>query len=53
MNLRQLITERVLFAVTPEELEQRFQLTENEVQEMTDLDLFELYEQIYLDTEHN
>lgn len=48
MTLRQLLTERVLFAVSPEELEQRFHLTEDEVVEMTDIDLFELYEAIYL-----
>ena len=53
MNLRQLMIERVLFAVTPEELEQQYHLTEDEVVALTDLDLFELYEQIYLDTEHN
>lgn len=51
MNLRQLLTERVLFAVSPEELEQQYHLTEDEVVEMSDLDLFELYEQIYLGTE--
>lgn len=49
MNLRQLLIERVLFAVTPEELEQRFQLVDNEVEQMSDVDLFELYEAIYLD----
>lgn len=49
MSLRKLLTERVLFALSPEELEEQYHVTEEEVESMTDLDLFELYESIYLD----
>lgn len=49
MTLRQLLIERVLFAVTPEELEERYHVTEDVVHELSDLDLFELYETVYLD----
>ena len=45
MNLRELIIDRVLFTVTEEELHRRFQTTEDELSEMSDLDLFELYEE--------
>ena len=43
------MTERVLFAVSPEELEERYHVTEDDVHELSDLDLFELYETVYLD----
>lgn len=49
MSLRDLLTERVLFAVSPKELEQHYHVTEDELRELSDLDLFELYETVYLD----
>ena len=49
MSLRELLTERILFAVSPEELEEQYHVTEDDVRELSDLDLFELYETVYLD----
>jgi hypothetical protein len=46
ITLRQLITERVLFAVDAQELQNRYQLAESDVNELTDIDLFELYETV-------
>jgi hypothetical protein len=47
MTLREMIIERVLFAASEEDLIQRFYVGLQEVYEMTDLDLFELYEALY------
>jgi hypothetical protein len=44
MTLRELIINRILFAVTEKELNQYFQTTSKELFEMSDLDLFEIYE---------
>ena len=49
MSLRELLTERILFAVSPDELEQHYHVTEDELNQLSDLDLFELYETVYLD----
>ena len=49
MSLRKLLTERILFAVSPEELEEQYHVTEDDVLKLSDLDLFELYETVYLD----
>lgn len=49
MSLRELLTERVLFALSPEELEHHYHVTEDELAQLSDLDLFELYETVYLD----
>lgn len=46
MNLRELITERIHFAVTEEELLQKHHVRESDLREMSDLDLFELYEDV-------
>jgi hypothetical protein len=46
MTLRQLMTERVLFSIDEQELQNRYQLTESDVRELADLDLFELYETV-------
>jgi hypothetical protein len=46
MTLRQLMTERVLFSIDEQELQNRYQLTESDVHELADLDLFELYETV-------
>ena len=43
------MTERILFAVSPEELEEQYHVTEDDVLKLSDLDLFELYETVYLD----
>lgn len=46
MSLREMILERVFFCLSEEELMSEFSLTENEVTELSDLDLLELYEQV-------
>jgi hypothetical protein len=48
MNLRELITEYILFAFTEEELMSKFNLTEAELQDLSDLDLLEVYDQTML-----
>lgn len=48
MNLRELIIERILYAVADEELESNFNITVNELDELSDLDLFELFEEVYV-----
>ena len=49
MTLREILIERILFAVSEQELMRHYQMTESELLETSDLDLFELYESIYLD----
>lgn len=49
LTLRDLVIERILFAVSEEELREDYSLTEDDVLDMSDLDLFELYEDIYVD----
>jgi len=44
MTLRELIIDRILFSVTEKELNHYFQTTSKELLEMSDLDLFEIYE---------
>lgn len=44
MGLRELITEYILFAFSEEELLKNFQLTEEELLELCDVDLLEIYD---------
>jgi hypothetical protein len=44
MTLREMIIERILFAADEADLQRRFYVGLQEIHEMTDLDLFELYE---------
>lgn len=44
MSLRELITEYILFAFSDEELMERFNITEDEVHELSDIDLLEIYD---------
>ena len=46
MSLRELIIERILFSLSAKELAQEFQMTQDDVFELSDLDLFEMYETI-------
>lgn len=46
MTLRELMIERILFSVTEQELRRDYQLSEDELTELTDLDLFDLYETV-------
>ena len=48
LTLRELITEYILFAFTEEELMAKFQITEDEVYTLTDVDLLEIYDQTLL-----
>lgn len=48
MTLRELIIGRILFAVTDAELQQQYNTTEDELENLSDLDLFELYEEVVL-----
>jgi hypothetical protein len=44
MNLRELLIERILFAMTEAELLEH-QLTADQLEDLADVDLFELYEE--------
>lgn len=46
ISLRDLVIERILFAVSEEELREVYALTEDDILDMSDLDLFELYEEV-------
>ena len=48
MTLRELIIERIFFAFSDEELQEMFDITEDEVELLGDLDLLELYEETIL-----
>lgn len=46
MNLRQLLIERVLYAVDDYTLMKYYAMTEHDLQNLSDLDLLELYEEV-------
>ena len=46
MNLRELIIERIFYAVDEQTLIRDYGVFEDELDEMTDLDLFELFEDV-------
>ena len=48
MNIRELVIQRILFSLSDEELESNFNITINELDELSDLDLFELFEEVYV-----
>lgn len=48
MNIRELVIGRILYAVTEKELETRYDVHVNELDGLSDLDLFELFEEVYL-----
>jgi hypothetical protein len=48
MDLRNMIIERILFAADEDTLNTRFQIGEDEVYNMADIDLLELYEALYV-----
>ena len=50
ISMRELVTQRILFAVTEEELIAEYGVFEEELDTMSDLDLFELYESVVIDT---
>lgn len=48
LTLRELITERIMFACTEQELIEEFRITPGEVLVLSDLDLLDLYENVCL-----
>lgn len=48
LTLRELIIEYILFAFDPEDLIERFSITEGELADLTDQDLLEIYDQTLL-----
>ncbi len=48
LTIRELMVEYILFAFTEEELIEKFQITEEEVSNLADEDLLELYDQTLL-----
>lgn len=48
MNLREMIIEYILFAFDDEELLKRFSVTEEELPNLSDVDLLEMYDQTLL-----
>lgn len=49
MNLRELIIERILWAVTEEDLAAHYHTTEAELTNLSDADLLDLYEDVTFD----
>ena len=45
MNMRELVTERILFAFDSDDLMAYFHITESELENLTDCDLLEIYEE--------
>lgn len=48
MNLREMIVERILWAVSEQELVHKFQTNEGELYNLSDVDLLEMYEDVML-----
>jgi hypothetical protein len=46
MNLREMMTERILFAVGEDTLAEEFNLSPDEIATLSDLDFLELFEQV-------
>lgn len=49
MTLREMMIERILFAATEEDLWKMYQTNVSELSTLTDLDLFELYENVTIE----
>jgi len=49
LTMRGLVYERILFALSEEELQEDYSLTPETLRQLSDLDMFELYESIYVD----
>jgi hypothetical protein len=47
LTIRQMVYERILFALSEEELREDYSLTPESLASLSDLDLFELYESLY------
>lgn len=55
MSLRELITEYILFAFDEQSLMDTFRITEEELKDLSDIDLLEIYDQtmLFYDPESN
>lgn len=49
MNLRELVIERILWAVSEEELSAHYHTTEDELTNLSDADLLDLYDDVTFD----
>ena len=49
MNLRELMIGRIIFAVTDVELMRDYALSEDDLESLSDMDLFELYESVVVE----
>ena len=47
MNLRELMIERILFMIDEEDLMEDYSLHEDDLKDLPDLDLLELYEDVH------
>lgn len=47
MNLRELIIERINFAMDEEELAELYSVHGDELEDLSDIDLFDIYEEIH------
>ena len=50
LTLREMIIERILFAVDEDTLEDMYHTNEDEMQHMSDYDLLDLYDDVVFDT---
>ena len=48
MNLREILIERIYFAMPEEELAELYSVHGDELQDLSDVDLFEIYEEVNL-----
>ena len=48
MSIKELMIEYILFAFTDEELMEKFHVTEEEIPDLCDMDLLEMYDQTLL-----
>lgn len=48
-TLRELMIERILFAFTEEELQEKYNITEDEMNNLSDLDFLEMYDETVCD----
>jgi hypothetical protein len=48
LTIKEMMVEYILFAFTEEELMDKFQVTEEELPNLTDVDLLEIYDQTLL-----
>ena len=49
MTLRELMIERILFSVSNEHLQKMYQVNDEEIWNLSDLDLFEVYENLFVE----